>query len=142
MLRLPEATLRDLVRIRAFLTDASAALGARPEAVPDIVIAVNEAVANVLRHGYRGPGPIEIDVEQERVTGSIVIRLRDEAPAFDPTSHPAPDLTAALERRRPGGFGIDLARKCVDQLAYRRRGGSNELTFVKELPKEDERTAR
>jgi phosphoserine phosphatase RsbU/P len=140
-LRLPEATLEDLARIREFITDVSTSLGAAPEAVPDVVIAVNEAVANVLRHGYRGSGPIDLEVDQDRATGSIVVRLRDTAPAFDPTGHPAPDLTAALEVRRPGGFGIDLARKCVDQLAYRRHGASNELTFVKELPKRDERTA-
>jgi serine/threonine-protein kinase RsbW len=141
-LSLPAATLGDLARIREFIADTAVSLGANPDAVPDIVIAVNEAVANVLRHGYRGPGPIEIDVDQEQRTRAIVVRLRDSAPAFDPTSHPAPDLTAALEGRRPGGFGIDLAKKCVDGLAYRRRGASNELTFVKELSKHDERTAR
>jgi anti-sigma regulatory factor (Ser/Thr protein kinase) len=142
-LRIPEARLTDLARIRAFLRHATVDLGADPHALADILIAVNEAAANVLRHGYKGPGWIEVDVDRDAATGALVIHLRDEAPLFDPTQHPTPDREAALERRRPGGFGVHLARESVDRLSWHARpGAGNELTFLKELPHSDERTAR
>jgi len=37
------------------------------------------------------------EVIVEREPDTIVVRLRDEAPAFDPTTYPAPDLTVPLE---------------------------------------------
>jgi serine/threonine-protein kinase RsbW len=132
-LHLPEARLADLAAIRAFLQAAGTDLGVADEAISDVVIAVNEAAANVLRHGYLGvPGPLEVVIERE--PDSVVVRVRDEAPPFDPTTYPAPDLGVPLEGRRAGGLGIHLARTCVDEMthsALRREG--NELTLVKSL---------
>jgi serine/threonine-protein kinase RsbW len=133
-LRLRAAELTDLSGIRGFLEVAAADLGADGPTIRDLVIAANEAVANIIRHGYRGaPGPIEVIVERE--PDSIVVHLRDEAPAFDPTAYPAPDLTVPLEERRAGGLGIHLTRTCVDEVSHLplRRSG-NELTLVKKLP--------
>jgi serine/threonine-protein kinase RsbW len=131
--QLPAARLTDLAAIRAFVTEAATELGADPSTVPDLVIAVNESVANIIRHGYLGvPGPIE--VELERRPGTIVVRLRDEAPPFDPTRVPSPDLTVPLERRRAGGLGVHLTRTCVDAVTHRARPDSgNQLTLVKSL---------
>lgn len=132
-LRLAAAELTDLAGIRGFLEAAATDLGADGPTVRDLVIATNEAIANIIRHGYRGaPGPIEVTVERE--ADSIVVHLRDQAPVFDPTTYLAPDLTVPLEKRRAGGLGVYLTRTSVDQvshLALRRSG--NELTLVKKL---------
>ncbi len=128
-LRLDSADLRDLARVRGFVRDSARALAADDDAVPDLVLAVDECAANIIRHGYRGPGPIEVEVG--RVGADLVVHLRDEAPTFDPTAWPLPDLSRALEDRPAGGLGIYLARKSVDRLRHRARNGSgNELTFT------------
>jgi len=132
-LELPAARLTDLAVIRGFLEGAATDLGVDGPAIRDLVIAANEAVANIIRHGYRGsPGPIEVVIERE--PDSVVVQLRDEAPPFNPTTYPAPDLSVPLERRRAGGLGIHLTRSCVDVVTHspRRRAG-NELTLVKNL---------
>jgi serine/threonine-protein kinase RsbW len=132
-LRVAAAELTDLAGIRGFIEAAATDLGADDPAIRDLVIAANEAVANIIRHGYRGkPGPIEVIVVRE--PDSIVVYLRDEAPAFDPTTYPAPDLTVPLEARRAGGLGIHLTRTGVDEVSHLplRRSG-NELTLVKKL---------
>ncbi len=62
----------------------------------------------------------------------LLIRIRDRAPAFDPTAYPAPDLTVPLEQRKPGGFGIYLMRQVMDDVSYRRMpDGRNELLLVR-----------
>jgi anti-sigma regulatory factor (Ser/Thr protein kinase) len=131
-MRAQSAGLHDLQRIRHFVRESAVGLGADTDAIPDLVLAVDEAVANILRHGYRGAGPIEIEIA--RLDQELVVQLRDEAPDFDPTRWAAPDLTMPLEHRRAGGLGIHLARASVDGMQHRRRKGpGNQLTMTKAL---------
>ncbi|MEZ4515985.1 MAG: ATP-binding protein [Chloroflexota bacterium] len=52
-----------------------------------MVLAVNEAVTNILVHGYRGrPGNVEIGIE--RAGNDLIVILRDQAHAYDPTAVP------------------------------------------------------
>jgi serine/threonine-protein kinase RsbW len=125
------AELEDLALVRRFVQDTAAELHADPAVIPDVVMAVNEAVTNIIVHGYRGqPGMIRIDVG--RIDNSLGIRLRDHAPPFDPTAVPPPDLHLPLSQRPFGGLGIYLIRQTMDELSYRTptRGG-NELILVK-----------
>lgn len=129
-LRLP-ATLPNLAAIRSFVQDRAAALGVPEEAVLDMIQAVDELTTNTVEHGYRG-GPGEIEVEVEVRGQRLLVYVRDQAPPFDPTGAPTPDITIPLEQRRPGGLGIHLAREMTDEMRHRltARGG-NEVTLVK-----------
>ena len=128
------AELKDLAQIRRFVQESSEAFGVTPADVPGVLLAVDEAVTNILVHGYAGRvGPVEIEVS--RSPGALVIRLRDEARPFDPTGVPEPDLTVPLEEQTPGRLGIHLIRRVMNELIYRRQpGGWNELTMTKRLP--------
>ena len=109
------------------------ALKADRDAIDDMLQAVDESATNIFVHGYRGrPGNIEIEVTQEGYV--LVVRLRDQAPLFDPTRAPPPDLTLPLERRCLGGLGIHLARRFTDSVTYRKTSeGGNELTLRKKV---------
>jgi anti-sigma regulatory factor (Ser/Thr protein kinase) len=123
------AELQNLGVIRRFVQETAIALGCDRKAVADMLQAVEEAAANVVVHGYRGqPGDIEVEVSLEKSV--LVIRLRDRAILFDPTSVPPPDLTRPLEERRLGGLGVHLARHFTDSMTYRvTDDGRNELTL-------------
>jgi len=127
------AELKDLAQIRHFVQDAAGAFGVVPDVLPDLLLAVDEAVTNVIVHGYAGRGgPVEIKVARQ--PDALTIRLRDEARPFDPTGVPAPDLTAPLDERASGGLGIYLIRQAMDELIYHRQpGGGNELTMIKRM---------
>jgi serine/threonine-protein kinase RsbW len=140
-LRLDAARLDDLARIRSFVREGARSLGASAQAADDLVIAVDEAATNVIRHGYGGsPGPIVVEVVREG--GGVVVRLVDDAPVFDPTKRPSPDLDEPLESRPFGGMGIHLMRVSVDRIAHRRVGRSgNDLTFFKDLVSQERSVA-
>ena len=125
------AELNNLAEIRRFVQETASALGVDPAVIPGVLLAVDEAVSNIIIHGYQGQrGTVEIEVNHEG--DALVIRLRDEAPPFDPTSVPPPDLTLSLEERAPGGLGIHLIRQVMDEMAHRvMPQGGNELTLVK-----------
>jgi serine/threonine-protein kinase RsbW len=118
-------TVRDLVRTVAKEADASDACTA------DLVQAVDEATTNAIIHGHAGkPGWVEVGAAAEG--DKLIVTIADDAPPFDPTSVPTPDLSVHPMERRPGGMGVMLARLCVDEMTYRPRpGGGNILTLVR-----------
>jgi serine/threonine-protein kinase RsbW len=106
--------------------------GTGAEEILDVQLAVEEAVTNIIRHGYRGnPGEIRIDcsvTDQE-----FFITIRDRAPQFDPLSAPAPDITADASHRLIGGLGVMLMRRLMDEVTYEYREGQNVLMLKKIL---------
>ena len=127
------AELPNLAVIRRFVEETATALKADRRAIDDMIQAVDESATNIIVHGYRGrPGHIEIEVTQEG--NVLVVRLRDQAPLFDPTRAPPCDVTLPLEGRRFGGLGIHLTRQFTDSVAYRTTSeGDNELILRKKL---------
>ncbi len=132
MLRLA-AEPANLAPIRRFIEAHALARGADPGSAADLVQAVDESVTNIIQHGYRGrPGVVEVEVGGTAV--AMVVRLRDDAPAFDPTGVPAVDLEVPIERRPLGGMGVHLTRELTDEMRYASPPGwKNELVLVKRI---------
>jgi serine/threonine-protein kinase RsbW len=125
------AELNSLAEIRRFVQETATALGIDPAVIPNLILAVDEAASNIITHGYQGQGGI-IEVEVSREEDALVIRLRDEATPFDPTSVPPPDLILPLQQRPVGGLGIHLIGQAMDEMTHRiMPQGGNELTLVK-----------
>jgi serine/threonine-protein kinase RsbW len=125
------AELERLAEIRAIVREVCGDCDAPGDCMGDLVQAVDEAASNIIRHGYRGRlGTIELTAEL--VGDDIVITLQDEAPPFDPTAVPSPDLSIHPGQRTPGGMGIHLIRHAVDRFEHRPRpGGGNILTLTR-----------
>lgn len=125
------AELPDLDDMRRFVETSASKLGASEDAVGEMVLAVNEAVTNILLHGYRSrPGNIEIAVEGDG--NRLIVCLRDRAPLYDPTSVPPPNLALTLDERPLGGLGVHMMRQFTDELRYDvTPDGANELRLIK-----------
>src|SRR5512135_1480791 len=90
------AELANLGVIRHFVDESAIGLRFDGNVIDDMLQAVEEAVANIILHGYkRRPGEIQVEVHREG--SGLVVHLRDQAPHFDPTGFPPPDLTLSLE---------------------------------------------
>jgi glutamate/tyrosine decarboxylase-like PLP-dependent enzyme/anti-sigma regulatory factor (Ser/Thr protein kinase) len=129
-LRVP-ANLERLAEIRRFVKERAKTLGVDPEALSDMLLAVDEAATNTILHGYKGlAGFVEIEVGREG--DALVVRLRDEAVPFDPTTAPSLDVTLPAEQRVLEGMGIFLIRQATDEMTHRiTLEQGNELTLVK-----------
>jgi serine/threonine-protein kinase RsbW len=121
--------LKQLARIRAFVSERAQSLGVSAEAVDSLCLAVDEVVTNIVVHGYEGPGTVSVDLEADGK--DLLIRISDEAPAFDPTSRLKNEQPNLGERTRPGGLGIFLVGQSMDEVAYARVGDRNQLTLAK-----------
>ena len=132
-LRIP-AELSQLATVRRFVEATGASLGL-PRALTDpLILAVDESLSNIIQHGYQHrAGTITIEVEHTAAAFSV--RLHDQAPPFDPTAMPDPDVTQPLHQRPVGGLGVYFARRSVDSIVYERTpAGENRLTLMKNIP--------
>jgi len=101
-----------------------------------IALAVDEALINVIRHGYetRADGRIWVAVTPmvgngEGADGLRVV-IEDEAKQVDPGSIRG----RSLDDIRPGGLGVHIIREVMDEVLYEKRGAVGmRLSMVKRL---------
>ncbi|KAB2905689.1 MAG: ATP-binding protein [Anaerolineae bacterium] len=126
------ADLNNLEVVRDFVREQVTDFALSEEALEDLILAVNEAATNVIVHGYRyKPGMIQIEIKGG-LDDSLHVCIRDQAPLFDPTNIPPPDLSLPLEKRPFGGMGVHLIKTLTDEVKYCITSqGGNELTLVK-----------
>jgi serine/threonine-protein kinase RsbW len=128
------AKLSNLAGIRNFIRTTLSPVCMDEDFLYELILAVEEAVTNIILHGYDGKnGVITILIQPNGASVEIV--LQDDAPPFDPTQVPAPRLDLPLDERPLGGLGVYIMRKHSDVMIYRRTpAGLNELTLVKAFP--------
>ncbi|MHC8510404.1 MAG: SpoIIE family protein phosphatase [Rhodospirillales bacterium] len=132
MLRLnTPARPESLKLIRAGVTAAADEAGFSELAARDIVLAVDEACQNVIRHAYQGRGDGDIVIGFERRGGKFTVLVRDFAPPVDP----AKIQSRALDDVRPGGLGTHLIRAIMDEVEFMTppEGGGNLLRLTKNI---------
>ena len=101
-------------------------------------LALEELAINIVRHGGQAPDTGWFAIQIEILDSTISMTVEDEGMAFDPTTHPAPDLDADLHSRVPGGLGISLVRSMMQRVSYRRVGDINQTTMVYPMQASDD----
>ena len=82
-----------------------------------INLAVEELFTNMVRHNEGGGDRITLSVE--RRNDRVHLELVDfDVEPFDPDTAEVPPVESGIENRRPGGLGIYLVKKIVDDLNY------------------------
>lgn len=100
--------------VRAAVQTAVTRAGCAPALTRDIVLAVDEACQNVIRHAYAGDTSGEIVLEIERKDQEIIFWLRDFAPPVDTSKIKPRDIDDV----RPGGLGVHFIRHVMDDSAF------------------------
>jgi|JI10StandDraft_1071094.scaffolds.fasta_scaffold1556823_2 serine/threonine-protein kinase RsbW len=125
-------SLDDLQPIAEFVETFCADEGVPDGAAFHLALVIEEAASNVIRHGFAeggGDGMLSMERDGDRVTVEIV----DDGPPFDPLTIAPPDVDSPLMEREIGGLGVEMMRRMTDRQSYRRDGGRNRLTLVKQI---------
>ncbi|GHB97964.1 IcfG protein [Thermomonas carbonis] len=97
--------------------------------IHDVQLIVEELLCNVMDHGAAaGADAMRLDATID--DGRIILDIRDNGTAYDPLTHPAPDLDADLDDRPIGGLGIHLVRELSQDARYHRDDGWNHMRVV------------
>ena len=84
-----------------------------------LMLAIDEALANVIKHGYDGDPnqPIAITLEPVRSSdgrAGIAVQVRDQGRQVDPSTIRSRDLSDI----RPGGLGVHIIQSVMDDYDY------------------------
>ena len=96
-----------------------------------ITLAVDEAMANIIRHAYNGRTDRPIELSCWRRNDRLEFLLVDHG-----KSVPREKIRSrSLEEVRPGGLGVHLIKEIMDSVRYEPRPSGNHLRLVKRVPK-------
>jgi serine/threonine-protein kinase RsbW len=104
-----------------------------------VVLAVDEALANVMNHGYerRSDGLIDVMLYKSMSEGkltSLRIVIEDEGKQTDPCNIKSRDL----DDIRPGGLGVHIIKEVMDAVLYEKREQRGmRLTMIKDYVASD-----
>jgi serine/threonine-protein kinase RsbW len=102
-----------------------------------VVLAVDEALTNIIRHAYQGKPEQPIEVSFRRIQAArdgvlkpaLEIVVEDRGLAVDTTKL----CGRPLDDVRSGGLGLHFMRESMDAVEFRRRWHRNQLRMVKLL---------
>lgn len=100
--------------VRATISAAAQCAGCTEQCVRDVVIAVDEACQNVIRHAYCGDPDGDIIINMRRVGGHLLIEVRDFAAPVDVERIQPRDL----DDIQPGGLGTHFINECMDEAGF------------------------
>jgi serine/threonine-protein kinase RsbW len=101
-----------------------------------LALALEECGSNIVNHALRRDARQTFRVSIERNGTAVILELRDHGPAFDPTQFPVRAPATDADDQLPGGWGLQLVRRYMDEIHYRREGGDNILRLTKRLVSE------
>jgi len=124
--------------IRAVVVRVARRMGFPEEAASEIEMAVDEACANIIVHGYAGLADREpIDLEIHLDHKAIMIFIADRGESFSPVEVEAKDVKRHILEKTGRGLGIYIIRRFMDRVEHTYRPGlGNELKLVRYLDTE------
>ena len=135
--------IEELQRVKLIVREYCDCLGCEPHLTRKIMLAVEEAVANIINYAYpkESLGRIEIELHGRSASckgqkGDLTVTITDFGEPFDPTARQEVDVTKNIEKRQIGGLGIYLYLKLMDSCIYQRtEDGRNVLIMTKGISK-------
>ena len=126
------STTDNLSKVRVFVKNYAENFGLDNDLTGKIVLAVDEACTNIIKHAYKYSPEGNITVKLKSGKKKLSITIIDEGGHFDPQRIPEPDLEKMQHERRGGGLGIFLMKKLMDEVEYSNLAGNrNKVVLVK-----------
>ncbi|MEW6653978.1 MAG: ATP-binding protein [Bacteroidota bacterium] len=124
----------NLEKIREFTKNAALQSGFDEDSVGKIILAVDEACTNIIKHAYKFSPDGSINISIKFSEGKLAVSITDEGEHFDPTQIPEPDIREYYKQKRVGGLGMFLIKRLMDEVKYNTvTGNKNQVVLIKYL---------
>jgi anti-sigma regulatory factor (Ser/Thr protein kinase) len=122
----------NLRHVRKQVEEFAQSAGMPTEFADAVGLALNEALANIIRHGYEGATNKPIIVTVERGEREFRVTIRDWAKPFDPSKlKPRP-----RDELAPGGIGMTCIKQLMDDVKFERLPDGMLLRMIKKTAKD------
>jgi anti-sigma regulatory factor (Ser/Thr protein kinase) len=121
-----------LAPLRAMVNSMAAQAGLEDISACHLVLAMDEAITNIIRHGYDGSpdGRIWVTLSHLSDGPGLRVEISDRARTVDPQRLQGRDLADV----RPGGLGLHLIRTLVDRFEHAPRIGGGMRIVLEKRP--------
>jgi anti-sigma regulatory factor (Ser/Thr protein kinase) len=117
--------------VRATVGQLAAAVGWNESDSRAITMAIDEALANVIRHAYHGRTDGRIELDCLAASGELQFRIQDNGDPPDPARICAREVGCDTI----GGLGTHIIRDVMDSVFYEKSPKGNRFTASKRLPR-------
>lgn len=132
-----ENKIENLERVLDFVEQFALSIKLEDDTTFDIKLAVDEAVSNIVRHGYNDNERHFIEIVLKQSDDEINITVTDDAKEFNMLDFTVVNIDQPIEERKPGGLGIFLIKETMDEIKWQRKEGKNILSLTKKILKQE-----
>jgi len=120
--------------VRDFVTDYLMAYHLPPLQLNQIVLAVDEVVANLIIHANGEDESQHLDLSMQVDDHTFGIEIFDHAAAaYRPASYREPNLQEFIRQGKKGGVGMTLVNRIMDRVEFTTQGNQNVCRLYKRL---------
>jgi len=120
----------NLTSVREFISLVVEEVKTPQDVAGDVVLAVDEACTNIIKHAYKFSPDGEIKIKLKYSDQKIVVEITDHGAPFSPNAVPTPDLKKYFEEKRVGGLGMYLMKSLMDDVHYKSVPGKYNKVFL------------
>ena len=113
-----QSRTENLSDIRDFVSLNALNAGIPEATIEKIILAVDEACTNIIKHAYKHSPEGEIIIKVEYDKEKFYVTIIDYGISFDPGKIPLPDLQKYYREHRVGGLGMYLMKSLMDDVTY------------------------
>jgi serine/threonine-protein kinase RsbW len=108
----------NLSKIREFIQGFAFSIGFKQSAIDNIMLAVDEACTNIIKHAYKSFPDGEIIIKLSCEEKKLIITIIDYGVSFQPEQIPEPNIQEYYRQHRVGGLGMYLMKTLMDDVKY------------------------
>ena len=124
----------NLQEVRDFVREYLSARHLSEKAINQVVLAVDEVVANFIIHANGEDASQFLDLKLGFDNHDLNVEIADNSDTiFQPGPHQDPDLRAYIQEGRKGGMGMTLVTRLMDRVEFFTRGNHTVCHLSKHL---------
>lgn len=124
-----EPTEESIAAAAAFVENTLESFGVTGRSVSRLALVTDDVWCNIVRYSQARHAEMHLTLLKNEIT----LTFRDDGIAYNPLETPEPDVTLPAEDRQPGGLGILMMRRLMDQVDYQYKDSRNCLTLTVRL---------
>jgi len=115
---LVKSRTENLTTVRDFIFLHASAVGFPADIIDNIILAVDEACTNIIKHAYNHSPEGEILIKLNYNGSNLAVEITDYGFSFEPDKVPDPDLQKYYRQHKVGGLGMYLMKTLMDEVKY------------------------
>ncbi|KUG06563.1 ATP-binding protein [Solirubrum puertoriconensis] len=124
---------RNLKTVRDFVAGVLAAYKLSDILQNQIILAVDEIVANLIIHSNHEDESKHLDIRVTIDDDEFRFEAEDDGQSFSPAAYQDPDIQEHIRMGKKGGVGIALVNRIMDQVEFATIGNRNFCRLRKRL---------